>query len=371
MKIVVLSSAPLIASSGNWEAYSPYAKEMEIWAKFAEQITFCCPIWKANRGLLATPLKFEIEKPIELLDFQATSFRKMLHSFYAAFINIITIFKAMKAAEHIHLRCPGNIGLLGCFVQILFPNKPKTAKYAGNWDPNAKQPWSYKLQKWILSNTVLTKNMQVLVYGEWPNQSKNIKPFFTATYREIDKQPIVNRSLNDVIELLFIGTLSVGKRPMYAVQLAEAIRQKDYKIRLRFYGEGTERKHLEDYISSHNLASSVFLMGNKTKEEVQLAYQQSHFLVLPSKSEGWPKAVAEAMFWGCVPVVSAVSCVPTMLDNESRGVLLTMNLESDAKKISAMIDGTLEYHGKSERAMNWSRQYTLEKFESEIQKLLQ
>ena len=70
------------------------------------------------------------------------------------------------------------MGLIGAIVNILFPNKQKTAKYAGNWDPKSKQPWSYRLQKWILSNTFLTKNMQVLVYGEWPNQTKNIKPFF-------------------------------------------------------------------------------------------------------------------------------------------------------------------------------------------------
>jgi hypothetical protein len=32
-----------------------------------------------------------------------------------------------------------------------FPNKPKTAKYAGNWDPKSKT-WTYMQQK-ILSNT--------------------------------------------------------------------------------------------------------------------------------------------------------------------------------------------------------------------------
>ena len=77
--------------------------------------------------------------------------------------------------------------MLGCFIQILFPNKPKTAKYAGNWDPKSSQPTSYRIQKWILNNTILTKNMQALVYGEWEGNSKNIKPFFTATYQEKEK----------------------------------------------------------------------------------------------------------------------------------------------------------------------------------------
>ena len=46
------------------------------------------------------------------------------------------MYKAMKWADHIHLRCPGNIGLLGCIVQIAFPKKVKTVKYAGNWIQN-------------------------------------------------------------------------------------------------------------------------------------------------------------------------------------------------------------------------------------------
>ena len=41
----------------------------------------------------------------------------------------------MQDADHIHLRCPGNIGLLGCFSSNFISKKIKTAKYAGNWDP--------------------------------------------------------------------------------------------------------------------------------------------------------------------------------------------------------------------------------------------
>jgi hypothetical protein len=43
----------------------------------------------------------------------------------------------MRVADHIHLRCPSNIG---CWVACSnsFPKTPKSAKYAGNWDPKLK-----------------------------------------------------------------------------------------------------------------------------------------------------------------------------------------------------------------------------------------
>jgi glycosyltransferase involved in cell wall biosynthesis len=281
-----------------------------------------------------------------------------------------TIFKTMAAADHIHLRCPGNIGLLGCIIQIFFPRKQKTAKYAGNWDPSAIQPWSYRLQKWILSNRFLTRNMKVLVYGNWPESTSNIKPFFTATYRETDKSTVFPRDPAGVIRFVFVGTLAEGKRPLYAVGLIEALQNRGTACTLELFGEGSQRFVLEQYITSKNLMNSIVLRGNQSESIVRKAYKDAHFLVLPSKSEGWPKAVAEAMFWGCIPVVTPVSCVPFMLGDAARGILLGMDIDKDSAEIAALIENPGEYRDKAEQCMAWSRQYTLDLFENEIKALL-
>ncbi|MFC6098025.1 glycosyltransferase family 4 protein [Flavobacterium qiangtangense] len=369
MKLLIISSAPLIVSEKNWKAYSPYAKELEIWQHNSKEIMFCCPIWTDDRGLLSTALPFNIDEINKLIEFKSTSFYSALKSIFAVIINLLKIFKAMKTADHIHLRCPGNVGLLGCIVQLFFPKKKKSAKYAGNWDPNAKQPLSYKLQRWILSNTFLTKNMTVLVYGEWPNQTKNVKPFFTASYSENDKKPVALRNFNGIVDLIFVGTLSAGKRPFYVLQLAEKLLKRGHNVRLKFFGEGPERAKLQDYIHLNNLTESVFLLGNKGKEEIKSAYQTSHFLILPSQSEGWPKVVAEAMFWGCLPIATPISCVANMIGTD-RGGLLKLDLDKDCELIENLMVNFDVYNQKSENAMNWSRFYTLEKFDAEIKKLL-
>jgi glycosyltransferase involved in cell wall biosynthesis len=265
------------------------------------------------------------------------------------------------------------MGLVGAIVQILFPNKQKTAKYAGNWDPKSKQPWSYRLQKWILSNTFLTRNMQVLVYGEWEGSTKNIKSFFTATYSQEDVQNSSNeiRSLKEeVIKFLFVGTLSKGKQPLYVIQLVEEMHKKGKKVLLELYGEGILRKELEHYISQNNLEAIVFLKGNQNKETVLKGYQNSHFLILPSKSEGWPKVVAEAMFWGCVPIASPVSCVSYMMGNGSRGIILQEELNQDISQIKTVINNQELYQKMASKGQTWSRQFTTDKFEAEIKKLL-
>ena len=373
MKLLVISSAPIVELNGKLHLYAPYEKEMQLWAKHADTIQFCCPIWKEDRKLLIAPISFEVNSIVELQEFDITSFSNKLKAIPFAFVALIKIFKAMRQADHIHLRCPGNIALLACLVQILFPNKQKTAKYAGNWDPKSKQPWSYRLQKWVLSNTFLTRNMQVLVYGEWEGSTKNIKSFFTATYSQEDVQNSSNeiRSLKEeVIKFLFVGTLSKGKQPLYVIQLVEEMHKKGKKVLLELYGEGILRKELEHYISQNNLEAIVFLKGNQNKETVLKGYQNSHFLILPSKSEGWPKVVAEAMFWGCVPIASPVSCVSYMMGNGSRGVVLQEDLNQDVNQIKTVINNQELYQKMASEGQTWSRQFTTDRFEAEIKKLL-
>ena len=372
MKFLIVTHVVHSNSNKQYFAYAPYVLEMNIWLKYADQCVIVAPISNEK----STEIDIAYQHPnivfYKIPSIALTSLKSVFKTIIALPILIFTITKAMRQANHIHLRCPGNMGLLACMVQLLFPNKPKTAKYAGNWDTNSVQPWSYRLQKWILSNTFLTKNMQVLVYGDWDNQSKNVKPFFTATYSESEKLAIQKTITSNIkIKLIFVGSLVAGKNPLYAIQLLEQLLLTNSNVVLDIYGEGTLRAGLEKYIEVNNLNQYVVLHGNQNQEVLKKAYQQSHFVILASKSEGWPKAIAEGMFWGCVPLATAVSCVPNMLDQGNRGVLLQMDLDKDADAIITLINNLTDYGNKSKAAISWSRSYTIERFENEIQKLLQ
>lgn len=370
MIFVIVTHVPHLVEQNQYFAYAPYVREMNIWIKEATKIIIVAPMSVAKK----TPLDLEYQH--KSIDFVKVKNFDVLHlqSILGAVIKIPTIswqiFKAMKKADHIHLRCPGNVGLLGCFIQLLFPNKPKTAKYAGNWDPKSKQPWSYRWQKAIIRNTFFTRNMKVLVYGEWEGSSKNLKPFFTATYNEKDKLPFTKKEIEGKINFVFVGTLVSGKNPIYAIRLVEELFRKGFNVHLRMYGEGLERNALEQYIMTNQLTNIITLEGIQSKEVIQKSYQNSHFVILPSKSEGWPKAVAEAMFWGCIPLATAVSCVPWMLDYGNRGLLLKMNLEKDALQVENLLKDHKKFEKLEKNASDWSRGYTLDIFEEEIKKLM-
>ena len=366
MKLLVVSDAHLVLKKGQRVAYAPYVKEMDIWMRHVNETTFVCPN-RIKGGLLA--------KPFECQDFRQVGLRRLeFHTLVSGLVSFLTLpYQAlilcheMYKADHIHLRAPGNLVLLASFVQLLFPQKPKTVKYAGNWDPNAIQPLAYRLQKRILSNTTISKNITVLVYGEWPNQSKNITPFFTASYFEHQKVATV-KTFSQPYSALFVGTLSANKRPLAVVKVIEELRNLGVAITLDLYGEGYQRNLIEAYCRKNDLRNVVKLKGNQSAGVIEDAYKASDFIFLLSKSEGWPKVLAEAMFYGVIPISTSVSCVPWMLGYGKRGILLDTHENRHVLK-DKIIDGAL-LDKMSKAAMSWSRMYTLDVFEEEIKKIL-
>ncbi len=367
MKLLVVSSAPILKKEDNLVAYAPMVAELDLWFEKADEVTILAPTKYSKKLLTKAFVRQDIKiKSVPALYFG--SFKGIISAFWGIPITKIKLLTAMARADHIHLRCPGTTSLFGCWIQLLFPFKTKTAKYAGNWSPKAQQPLSYRIQKWLLSNTWLTRNMQVLVYGKWPNQSYNIKAFFTATYWEKDKEPLIERDYKGPLKMVYLGTLSVNKRVDYAISLIRELRDLGIDISLDIYGEGAQRSALETQIERLDIKNEVVLQGNQPSEVVKEALKKAHFAVLPSQSEGWPKAIAEAMFWGAIPLASPVSCVPWMLDNGKRGMLL--DFETDSETIAAMLSRPKRLANMAQNAASWSRDYTMDSFKTEIHKLM-
>ncbi len=370
MNFLIISHVPHKKEKESYFAYAPYVREMNLWLKHVDKTVIVAPKVANKPSNIDLAYVAEDIQFCEIPTIQFTSLKSCFSSVFKLPIIFIAIFKACKKADHIHLRCPGNIGLLGCFVQIIFPKKTKTAKYAGNWDPNAKQPLSYRLQKRILSNTFLTKNMQVLVYGEWQNGTKNIKPFFTASYFNYEIEKPIIRDYSGHLKFMFVGSLVAGKRPLLAIQIAEALYKQGKSVHLDMYGDGILKEDLQYYIVENKLETMVRMHGNQSKEVIKEALKQAHFSILASKSEGWPKAIAEAMFFGVIPISTSVSCVPYMLDFGNRGILIEPDLNKALEVINHMLEDEITLRNMSNAASKWSQEYTLDVFESDISKLI-
>ncbi len=369
MRFAVFTHVPHYLQGNSNFAYAPYVREMDLWFELTSEVELVAPVGtNLSKKDQAYKRKDIIFSPIPSISFLGV--RDTIVSVIKTPGIVFKIFRAMLKADHLHIRCPGNIGLLSCLLQVLFPGKPKTFKYAGNWDPYSSQPWTYRFQKYLVSNTILTKNAKVLVYGEWNcKRNSNIHSFFTASYHSheiID----VEKVFSAPFRFLFVGSMTSGKRPLLAIQIIEALRASGRNVHLDLYGSGPEIEELRNYTKSKRLGSIINLHGDQEPSVIKEAYQNAHFSILPSRSEGWPKAIAEAMFFGCIPIATGISCVPWMLDKGKRGILIESDVLFATKAIREIMDDPFKMERISKDAMNWSQQFTLDHFQAEIQKLL-
>lgn len=370
MTFLVISHAPHFWSAGRLYSYGPLVKELILWEKCAGKLLLFAPEVPADMDPINLPYQAESTNLISCSSLDFTTNTNRLQSLVRLPGILFKMWFAMCKADHVHLRCPGNLALIGCVLQIFLPWKKKTVKYAGNWDPASPQPLTYKIQQWICNNSWISRNMTVLVYGNWPHSSKNILPFFTASYFQREFLPFKKPDLNLGINLVFVGSLVPAKNPMTAIKVLDKLRQKNLPVSLVFCGEGTERENIERYREAENLKDQVRLAGNVSAAGVKEIFIQSHFLIFLSDSEGWPKVVAEAMSWSCIPMTSGVSCVPEMVGHGERGKLVQNEPDQIAKAIIKLVNDPVEMQRMQTQAHLWAKQFTLERFGEALCKLV-
>ena len=371
MKLAIFTLVEHIEDQGKYFGYAPYVREMDLWNSHFDEVIVVAPLSKTKSfDAITIPYKHSKVKLVSVPVFNIKSITSILKLLVVIPSLCFKMVKVMRQADHLHFRSPSNIAAIAGVLQVFFPNKKKSMRYTGNWDPKAKQPIGYRFQKWLFSNTILTQNIRGLVYGNWQHTSKNINSFFAATFHENEKESFKERDYNSTLRFIFSGGLVSGKRPLFAIQVLEKLNLKGLKCHLDVFGNGLLKDEIELYCTKNSLNALITFHGNKEKSELKLALQNSHFVLLPSKSEGWPKALAEGMFFGCIPISTKISCVPWMLDKGKRGILIEAELDAAVNTIYNTITRK-DLNAMSKAAQVWSEDYTVEQQVLEISKILE
>lgn len=113
----------------------------------------------------------------------------------------------------------------------------------------------------------------------------------------------VNVSEKGEIKILFVSRLIERKGLQFVIPKLKYIQEKSKKsLRLIIVGDGPYRDNLEKMTLESKCNEIVSFEGHKDKSELLLYYQQADVFILPSKKEGMPNVVLEAMACG-LPIV--------------------------------------------------------------------
>ena len=145
-----------------------------------------------------------------------------------------------------------------------------------------------------------------------------------------------------------VGRLSIEKGPDRALELAARLRPAFPNLQLNFIGDGPMWKDLQQLAEILNL-SDIRFWGWQTR--LQRFYEAMDLLLLPSRTEGFPNVVLEAMAMG-VPVAAAdVGGVSELLSDGRSGLVLGDHEEDWPAELSPILRDQSRRHELADRAL--------------------
>lgn len=147
-----------------------------------------------------------------------------------------------------------------------------------------------------------------------------------------------NKNINDREFVVgFVGRLN---RVKGAHKLIKAADEVDPSIvdEIRILGDGPLFDEMQEYIVENGLEDIVSLEGWVEREHVSEHLNEMKLLVMPSKTEGLPMAMLQAMACGTPVLASEVGAIPDMINEGNNGFLLS---NTTPEEISNRINETI------------------------------
>ena len=193
-------------------------------------------------------------------------------------------------------------------------------------------------QKIILSKSLPSKKIQKISNG------------VDAKFFEPSKDYMLRENF-----IISVGNLRWQKNFKLLINSFANIHNKLPNWKLVILGEGEDRNYLEKLIGQYHLEDYIFLPGSLSREELKKYLHKSKIFVLPSKTEGLPKALLEALASGCVCITTNVGECPFIL-NEVGFIINNQNELNN--KIIKLINSDKDLNNLSKKSIERSLNYS-------------
>ncbi len=365
-RLLIISDTAMWAKKEGIMAFEPVVREIENFEYLFSKITwigFKQPEDSNKKNARATTSN-KLRMVMIPRTGGDTFFEKARTVILFPYIFIVVTYNIFRH-KYIHTRNPSIPGFIAVLISIISFRKKFWHKWAGNWI-SFNHPISYRIQKYFVR---IARRATVSVNGVWGNEPPNIINLENPCYTE--KELFENNKIGNLknfasgLKICFVGNLT---RPKGILEFLESLKQPGRNIfeEIVIIGDGILRKEAEVIASAIN--TRVTFRGFLNRKELDKVYAEMHFICLPSSSEGFPKVIAEAMSFGCIPIVTDISCIGQYVKEELNGFLLSDNSENEIRKKLDQISGNTkdQLSEISRKAIEVSKLFTYENYNNKI-----
>lgn len=284
--------------------------------------------------------------------------------------NLRVIVRELRAADGVHTPIPGDIGAIGMLLAMLL-KKPTFVRHCGNWTAPrtlAEHAWGWLLERVASERTV------VLATGGGSaspvERNSAVRWIFSTSLRELELREcatVGERSSINGQRLIIACRQERRKGTGSIIQALASLRADFPDISLDIVGDGTAVDHFRSLAETYNVMDRVRFLGKLDHAGVMLALHNADLFCFPTtSSEGFPKAVLEALACGLPVAATRVSAIPELLSNGGGFLLDNATPEEVARGIRWCLADCERYRSMSAAAIRTAGHYSLERWRDTI-----
>ncbi len=372
MNLLIIGHTAHFEVDGTLVGWGPTIREIDWIAKVFDKVTHLATLRKGEAPLSASGYEgrnIEIHTVAPSGGLSSQAKMKVIGSGKEYLQAIKTL---IADADVVHVRCPGSLGMYGMLAVSVSNKYPKWIKYAGNWQ--APTALSHRFQRqWLYYGL---NRSPVTVNGRWTKQPKHVHSFLNPSFslQEIKNFDLVAREkpLESPVRFIFVGRTTQSKGLSIAIDIVAEVRKRTRKkIIFEVVGDDSERSIFEDYSAQSGLKDVTLFHGWLPQLKVFERLLESHFVLLPSSSEGWPKVLSEGMMCGAVPVASDISSIPQILSNIGIGITRKpLSVEEFVPPILDLIKHPSKWKRQSAKGIDSAPLYSYERYLLSLDEML-
>ncbi len=283
--------------------------------------------------------------------------------------NLPRVWRAIRRGDAVHALIGGDVGTIG-IVMALVLRRPLLVRYCGIW--GECHTLAQRFWHWLLIKIAGGRNV-VLATGDndHPPSAQNpaIEWIFSTSMRRTEIESLPRRrpwQPGQPLKLITVGRQESGKNTESIIRALVPLRRRYPNTTLDIVGDGSFLPALRRLTADLSLNNAITFHGRVSHDSVLTALNQADIFCLPTDSEGFPKAVHEAMACGLPAVTTPVS-VLSQLVNDRNGILIH-NIQPDtiAEAILRLIANERRFAEMSKNVRQISAEYTLERWRDRI-----
>lgn len=376
MKLAVFSHKACWPCSGSPTGYATdggFPFQMKALSELFDETTLLLPCNPRGNAAGELALDGRNLRIVALTPRYGEDFYSKLSFFPWLLRNSCTIFRELHRADGVHTPIPSDVGTVGMLAAWLF-QKPLFVRYCGNW----LQPVTLAEKLWLRFMERAAGGSNVMLATGGTDVSPSAKSpelhwIFSTSLSQAEIEALSHREIeldSRNLRLITVGRQDGAKGTELLIQALSLIHRQQPNTVLHVVGDGPNMAVLKQAALELGCSDRVIFHGKVDHAGVLDLLGKAHLFCFPSQSEGFPKAVLEALACGLPVIATPISVLPLLLANGC-GVLIEPAADSIAQAVNTLVTAPGRYKQMSALAHETAREYTLERWRDTIRGYLE